>query len=117
MLPFDGRSRFSFYDMLEEDCQTCERTLAAPLKIMTCVGNVSNVFHAGKIIPIKIQRIDRPITIVGPVDNQLGKCQMGTIEPGINPAPKRKIGIFLQVLDQTFAFVILDLFAVATPCF
>ena len=50
MLPFDGRSRFSFYDMLEEDCQTCERTLAAPLKIMTCVGNVSNVFHAGKII-------------------------------------------------------------------
>ena len=103
--------------MLEKHGQRRQRPFATPSQIVAGIRDIANVFHPRQIVPVQIQCIYRPIPIVGPVNDQFGQSQIRTVEPWVNPAPQRKIGIFLQVFDQPLAFVIFNLLAVSTPGF
>ena len=84
---------------------------------MPFVGHVKDALLADELVPIEVQRIDRPIGIIRAEHDELGLSQIVAIDERVDDAVQRSTLRRTHLLLNAEFGVILDLVGVLSPAF
>ena len=78
--------------LAEEGPQAVDRPIAVLIQAMAGVGQLDQVLRALQPVPVEVQRVERPVAVVGPVDQQLGLGEPVAIRVRVDHLPELGAG-------------------------
>ena len=89
--------------------------VAVGVQAVAGVGQLDQVLRPLELVPVEVQRVERPVAVVGAVDQQLGLGQPVAVGERVDHLPELGSLGRLGLLRQPALDVVVDLFAVLAP--